>query len=127
MENFENSQPPLTAKVCESGIGSFLPNCDGIHFFELPRLGGEESIGAWFCGDDEYEQAVCGIVIMRKSENCWKIALNAREAELGTEFITLADVTESGKMCFERLGREEGSLIILNFDKNEFLLKEGEV
>ena len=126
MENLENSEA-LLIKIAESGIAGLLPNCDGIKFFALPALGGEECVGAWFCGDDEYEQAVCGIVIMRKRENCWKIALNAREAELGTEFITFVGVTELGEMCFERLGREKRNLIILKCDKNEFLLKECEV
>ena len=117
----------LTIKIHESGIEGLLPNCDGINFFDLPAVGGEERVGAWFCGDDEYEQAVCGIVIMGKNEGGWQVAFHAREAELGTEFIAHTGTTESSELCFQRLCREERSLFLLKCDNNEIFLKEREV
>ena len=127
MENFENSSVLFTT-IVESGIGSFWPNCDSISFFDLSSLSGKECVGAKFYGDDEYEQAVCGIVIMRKSENCWRITLNVREAEFGTEFIALVNATELGEMCFEKLSRKgQRELLILKHNENGFGSKEVKV
>ena len=123
MKNLENTSS-LAAKIRESGIGELLPNCDGIHFFDMPPHGGEENVGAWFCGDDEYEQAVCGIMIMQKNDDGWQIAFTAREGELGAEFIALSEVTEGGEMCFVRLGCEEKSVFILKNDESGFSLTD---
>jgi hypothetical protein len=115
----------LNEKIRESGVETQLPRCDGVHFFDVPMTEPDSAVGAWFCGDDEYEQAVCGIVVMRKTDGFWQAAFHAREDDLGTQFIAPVASAEQGELCFARLGKEDGvTVFAVKYDGIGFILQD---
>ncbi len=76
--------------ITQSDFANLVPCCDNINFI-LTSVSGIEHpcVMCWYCGDDQYEQQMTGIIVKAYINGKWQVVFNEDKYELLADFIAI--------------------------------------
>lgn len=85
--------------IKKSKISNEMPPCDNMNYINLSSSKNPAVIG-WYCGDDNYEQSITGIVVKQFLNGEWQTTLNLDKYDLYAEYMQYIGKIENDILVF---------------------------